>query len=140
MHNDYETDVSNDIKIGRTAFFFLTKNVTFQDLGILKGLDYVTARIFTKPIELMENIITKTISSKEHRDKTTKCLSHAKNFLKHKHSSHSDKEEAKCFHILNFALLLPPINPPNVLKVSNAKEWRIGVIGEAIHYGLWIKN
>ena len=82
MHRVYEIDVSNDVKIGITTFFCLTKCVTCQDQGVLKGLDYVTARLVTEPIALMQNIITKTISSKEDRDKMTKSLVHAKNSKK----------------------------------------------------------
>ena len=51
MHKYYKIDVSNDIKIGRTEFSYLTKHVTFQDQGIIKFLDYVTTRFITEPIE-----------------------------------------------------------------------------------------
>ena len=65
MHKGYEIDVSNNVKIVRATFFCLTKCAACQDQGILKGLDYVAARLVTEPIESMQKIMAKLLPQKK---------------------------------------------------------------------------
>lgn len=66
---------------GRTTFYQLMRYISSGDQAILKGLDYVTTRLVTEPVELLQDIIHKAMNGKDEVCDMTKKLVYVKNFV-----------------------------------------------------------
>ena len=144
MYEQYEDWKVSNNKTGvlQTTFFKLVKHITSNDHGIPRGIDYVTTRLVNESVELLKEIIDKTIVENEQK-KFSKMLTKTKTLMKHQYSSHLDSgvdDTNKCYHGLDFVLGKKRVDSIKNVLIERTRNKNVKIEGKIVASGFLVSQ